>query len=296
MRKPVGHSDQFILRMPHGMRNKIADVAKAKERSMNREIVAFLERVFYPRPPVLERLDLLIKQFDGRGWTLARMAEGIGEKSEAVENVCAGKGSFTFSQLNKIADLFGARADWLKHSDGEMFPVAKRFGFSANDGFEYIKLGVEKIHLIRSTARQGELLVVIEHRDGKFETFSTDLHRIRVNWAGGRVEDADFANACCQLQQEHRDRLFGHLLDDSKMPCLLRGTMHLHSFVTSRLKSSWVYDWWDLDRFGRQRPDHYWEGYGAFCMQTKGDVEANERQKAERAAILAGQWEPGRFR
>ncbi len=280
----------------HGMRSAIAEVAKRNQRSMNSEILFALEQAFCPRSPVVERFELLVGQFYGRGSTLARVAEAIGESVETVESVCAGKGSFTFSQLDKIAEVFWVRADWLKHGDGEMFPVARRDGFSPSDAFEVIKLGVERIYFVRSRNRHGELLVIIEHRAGMFETFSTDLHRNRENWAGGRVDDADFANACCLLQQKNRDRLFGYLLDDSRMEALLRGTSYPYSFINPRWASSWVYDWWDLYQFGRQGPDHYWEGYREFCMRTNGDVEANERQKAEREAILAGRWEPGGFR
>lgn len=39
-------SDKFMLRLPEGMRDKIADAATKNKRSMNAEIVARLERTF----------------------------------------------------------------------------------------------------------------------------------------------------------------------------------------------------------------------------------------------------------
>jgi hypothetical protein len=43
--KPPGRgSDQFVLRMPDGMRDKIALAAKARGRSMNAELVDRLEK------------------------------------------------------------------------------------------------------------------------------------------------------------------------------------------------------------------------------------------------------------
>lgn len=40
---PTNRSDQFNLRMPEGMRERIAKAAKANARSMNSEMVALLE-------------------------------------------------------------------------------------------------------------------------------------------------------------------------------------------------------------------------------------------------------------
>jgi hypothetical protein len=45
-RIPSRGSDQFNLRLPEGMRDRIAEVAKANGRSMNSEIVARLESSF----------------------------------------------------------------------------------------------------------------------------------------------------------------------------------------------------------------------------------------------------------
>lgn len=47
MPKPPSHvADKYIVRLPDGMRDRIADAAKANNRSMNAEIVARLERSF----------------------------------------------------------------------------------------------------------------------------------------------------------------------------------------------------------------------------------------------------------
>lgn len=49
---PSDKQDKFMLRLPDGMRDKIAQDAKAAGRSMNAEIVARLERSFPPPPDV----------------------------------------------------------------------------------------------------------------------------------------------------------------------------------------------------------------------------------------------------
>jgi hypothetical protein len=48
---PGRHADQFNLRLPDGMRERIAESAKANSRSMNAEIVARLESTFQAPAP-----------------------------------------------------------------------------------------------------------------------------------------------------------------------------------------------------------------------------------------------------
>ena len=43
---PSDEQDRFLVRMPQGMRQRIAETAKANGRSMNAEIVARLEATF----------------------------------------------------------------------------------------------------------------------------------------------------------------------------------------------------------------------------------------------------------
>ncbi|MBB1498788.1 Arc family DNA-binding protein [Paracoccus sp. MC1862] len=46
-------ADQFMVRLPEGMRDRIKAAAEANNRSMNAEIVATLEEK-YPRPVLIE--------------------------------------------------------------------------------------------------------------------------------------------------------------------------------------------------------------------------------------------------
>lgn len=49
MKKPPSRTaDQFVVRFPEGMRDRIADAAKANNRSMNAEIIQRLEHSFTP--------------------------------------------------------------------------------------------------------------------------------------------------------------------------------------------------------------------------------------------------------
>lgn len=47
-------SDKFMLRFPEGMRDRIAEVARANGRSMNAEIIARLESTFAERAVVTD--------------------------------------------------------------------------------------------------------------------------------------------------------------------------------------------------------------------------------------------------
>jgi hypothetical protein len=72
MAKAGRGADQFPLRLPDGLRDRIKAEAAAANRSMNAEIIATLEREYPEPPPLDERLgDLLVTL-----GTLAAQAEG----------------------------------------------------------------------------------------------------------------------------------------------------------------------------------------------------------------------------
>ena len=50
-------SDKFMLRLPDGMRDKIAEAAKNNGRSMNAELVARLQESFMDLPRMTEAID-----------------------------------------------------------------------------------------------------------------------------------------------------------------------------------------------------------------------------------------------
>lgn len=45
-KQPASEADKFIVRLPEGMRDRIAEAAKVNQRSMNAEIVARLQFSF----------------------------------------------------------------------------------------------------------------------------------------------------------------------------------------------------------------------------------------------------------
>lgn len=76
-------SDKFMLRFPEGMRERIAEVAKANGRSMNSEIVSRLEQSFQFESsgsllavqPSAEALDARLKQ----------LSEAVAEVAELMK-------------------------------------------------------------------------------------------------------------------------------------------------------------------------------------------------------------------
>ena len=51
--KQSRNADKFVVRLPDGMREKIASIAKTNHRSMNSEIVLHLERLVDDSTPVV---------------------------------------------------------------------------------------------------------------------------------------------------------------------------------------------------------------------------------------------------
>ena len=73
-------TDQFMLRMPEGMRDRIRAAAKENHRSSNAEIVAVLEAAFPPRPEAAEggpSLRPTAEDFEETNDALARMREAF---------------------------------------------------------------------------------------------------------------------------------------------------------------------------------------------------------------------------
>lgn len=69
---PSRTADQYVVRFPDGMRDRIAEAAKANGRSMNAEIIARLQSTF---TPTQQRLD-----FQAREELLTLVNEAIDER------------------------------------------------------------------------------------------------------------------------------------------------------------------------------------------------------------------------
>jgi hypothetical protein len=290
---PSRHQDQFVLRMPDGMRERIMETAKSNNRSMNSEIVAILEKAFLPSLSV--RLQTLLDQVNSaRNPTLltpSKVAELIGEpQAGAVEGAFAGKGGLTFSQIDSIARLWGARADWLKHGTGTMFPVQSGHGFGVEAAHRFRQSKAEKILFLRSKSKYGELAVAIEHKNGEFETILTGIQLCEHVGPGSEAESALFSNACRYLWKECKHRMSGYLLEDDAYTSLIHGGVYPGLALNRLSYSAWIEDWWDERQLSKSKPDEYWVGYKSFCERIYKYVETDKFLRNERDAILAGTW------
>jgi predicted DNA-binding protein len=70
--RPGRGADQFIVRMPDGMRDRIAALARVNGRSMNAEIVAALERYIQDEDSIpmlwdrIEKLESMVRDHDAQ--------------------------------------------------------------------------------------------------------------------------------------------------------------------------------------------------------------------------------------
>ena len=198
---PSRHQDQFVLRLPGGMRERIAELAETNNRSMNSEIVAILEKALIPN--LSGRLQKLLEQVkSARSWPLppSKVAELIGEQNaKTLEDAFAGRGELSFSQIDSIANLWGARPDWLKHGAGALFPVSRGRGFTVEAADQFIKSKAQRLLFVRSMSDAGELAVIIEREDDIYELIDTGIHLSLSVGSQGAGENARFSNACRYL-------------------------------------------------------------------------------------------------
>lgn len=103
---PSETQDRFIVRFPDGMRDRIAEVAKANNRSMNAEIVARLERSF--------TADKEVEQiaFES-GFEASMLREEVARLRKLLENQKADEKKMIQEQSKAIA------AEVLKHLHAE---------------------------------------------------------------------------------------------------------------------------------------------------------------------------------
>lgn len=85
---PSRKMDQFIVRLPDGMRDRIKAAAEANNRSMNAEVVATLEEAYPPPPPAHEEaLEETLTRFELIGLEIDRCLKGIEDAQDHAEIV-----------------------------------------------------------------------------------------------------------------------------------------------------------------------------------------------------------------
>lgn len=144
------NDSQINLRIPSGLKQKIATAAKNEARSINSEIIFRLEESFEMQNNILleadkiiyayslarepskrkdevsERLNYLLEEVTKskafKNLTIARLAANIGEESaHNTEYWFEGRMEPTFNQLIKVADALSVNHDWLLFGEKPLF-------------------------------------------------------------------------------------------------------------------------------------------------------------------------------
>lgn len=112
--------DQFVVRLPDGMRDRIKAVAESNGRSMNAEIVDTLsKRYLAPSaelpPDQLKRIDegesplLVWREF--RGLSRSELAERVGLIPNSIYDIETGRRFGSIARTRALADALGVRID-----------------------------------------------------------------------------------------------------------------------------------------------------------------------------------------
>nr|WP_280516025.1 Arc family DNA-binding protein [Photorhabdus heterorhabditis] len=84
--KPVSAQDKFMLRLPDGMREAIAERAKENGRSMNSEIVQIIQDCLDRKSPKTQRTVSLSNELIDKIIALAESIEEMKDKQNQLDN------------------------------------------------------------------------------------------------------------------------------------------------------------------------------------------------------------------
>lgn len=121
MAKAGRGADQYMLRFPEGLRDRIKSYAERQGTSINSEIVRVLEREFPEQWPVDDRLDELVKMLDvlSAGTSDPRIDGFIGKFKETVDGIVSGRvtgvDAETRESVREVWSMYKMRASEADH-------------------------------------------------------------------------------------------------------------------------------------------------------------------------------------
>ncbi|KZM50771.1 hypothetical protein OA90_07075 [Labrenzia sp. OB1] len=282
--------DQFVVRLPDGMRDQIAEAAKLSNRSMNAEIVARLEQTFMSS--VSTRYKWALAQINDAVHakiSVSKVAEAVSEETaEQLERVFGGSAYPPFELSDRVAKYLNVRPDWLKHGEGHPFEVHDLYSYGVDLAEMLAKQRPKRIVFIRSMAREGNVAIVTMHDGFVCQIFKTTLNLSEVVGGSGEYDQARFSNTCRKLSLDYR-RLdsSSYLLEPEPFIQLIHGDLNPLLAVKQARSSSWFSDWWQPSSFENQANDYgYWAGYQELCKRVYRHIERNDELRLERDAIL----------
>lgn len=289
---PSRHQDQFVLRLPDGMRDRIAREAKSNNRSMNAEIVARLDESLGSR--VSDRLNWALREiavdFGHEPLSPALLAEDIGEETASrAERIFSGAEEPTFEFLDRVAAYLAVNEAWLKRGTGQPFKVSLETNYNLELADKLLAKNAKKITFVRNDTLEGELAIVIQLDEFRCETLTTHIRLSDEIGASGEGDAARFSLVCRKLWRERSGLMSSILLKPTAFDDLISGKVHPRALFSRLHYSQWVDDWWDEAMFReRNAKDVYWPGYTAFCERISRAIEADDTLRSQRDAIIRG--------
>jgi hypothetical protein len=266
---PSRQQDQFVLRMPQGMRERVALEAKTNNRSMNAEIIARLDASF--GSGASSRLNWLIGEIfsDGESLSPSLIAERIGEETAIyTSKVFSASEEPSFAFLDRVAEYLAVDSEWLKHGVGTPFQVSQERDYGSSLSQKLIESPAKKITMVRSTSVAGEIAIVLQFGSFRCEVLDTNLRLSVQIGAGGERDAARFSATCEALWGARKGSVGSVMMTPDNFDRLISGNGHALTLIARSNYQSWFDDWWDPAMFmQRNDPDQYWPGYRDFCAR-----------------------------
>ncbi|WP_102866930.1 Arc family DNA-binding protein [Pseudovibrio exalbescens] len=294
------NKEQFVVRLPDGMRERIASAAKDNNRSMNAEIVARLEDAFSSsRLPdyilnLVDRFKWAISQINAASYdelSVSMVAEGISEASaERLEQVFEGSAYPPFELTDRVARFLNVRSDWLKHGQGHPYEVGSQTTYGAQLAEKLISERSQSVAFVRCMSREGNMAIIQKLDNFVYKAYSTDLSLSDVVGGSGERNLASFSNTCRRLYLGQTSfSTSGYLLDQETFFQLMQGEINPMLALKKAQPSYWYSDWWDPKSFNQKTSDEgYWEGFTELCKRVYNNLELNDKLRAERDEIVGG--------
>lgn len=203
----------------------------------------------------------------------------------------------SFTELQRLSKLFGCRADWLIHGEGDVYEwnsgvrmhgtgraAVKHLLRPDSDGNK-----VTDIRLLREDSDIGALLILREFENTRYvDAFWTNLHVSEVIGAGGESDLADFFVTLRALYKSFVKldvNVKGYLMprsaykqireEEQAYPLMLLKDYRVN-------ESMWWEDIWDKSQRGKF---NYWKGDEALIRRIEDAIKRNKRLLDEIEAI-----------
>lgn len=238
-----------------------------------------------------DRLNALLSAIKETGqfsdWTPSKIAEKAGEL-DAIATVAAfaGEKPLSWSLADRIAGVFAASADWLKHGTGQAYSP-RYWHWNGETGEVAAQLtagaGLSRLSFLRDDSQEGSLYVLRQFQGTPYiEWFSTPYHLSEEIGAGG---EGDLQGVFRVLKALHENStgcaIQSYIVSSSDVMRLLRSeelVIHPARLIKQGNKSSWWADIWDERMIER---NEYWPGQRQFSKRILRAMEYGVTDKAE---------------